>query len=152
LVSRSWSQLWVSCRHDRSEDTGLIHEKYSTLGFFFQKLLKASEDRFQEIIEKTPAGVCITNEKGIYEYVNDAYCKIYGYRADELLGKHFTIVVPKEYKSKLIELHDQFLKEETEIRGEWEVLDKKGEKLFILADAAYIIDKDNKPKKSHFCH
>jgi PAS domain S-box-containing protein len=75
----------------------------------FKKLLKASEDRFQEIIEKTPAGVCITNEKGIYEYVNDAYCKIYGYRADELLGKHFTIVVPKEYKSKLIELHDHFL-------------------------------------------
>jgi diguanylate cyclase (GGDEF)-like protein/PAS domain S-box-containing protein len=116
----------------------------------FKKLLKASEDRFQEIIEKTPAGVCITNEKGIYEYVNDAYCKIYGYRADELLGKHFTIVIPKEYKSKLIELHDHFLSEKTEIRGEWEVLDKKGEKLFILADAAYIIDKDNKPKKVTF--
>ncbi|QEN04332.1 EAL domain-containing protein [Thiospirochaeta perfilievii] len=113
-------------------------------------LLDQSEERFDEIIKKTPAGVCITNEDGVYEYVNASYCKIYGYNKEDLIGKHFTIVVPDENKETLINLHDKFLKDKIEIRGEWEVLNKSGDIVNILADAAFILGKDNSPKKVTF--
>ncbi|MBX3043634.1 MAG: PAS domain S-box protein [Candidatus Kapabacteria bacterium] len=114
--------------------------------------LQESERRFRSIIEKTPIGMCITDDEGLYEYVNPAYCKIYKYMPDELLGKHFTIVVNDEVRSFFKELHDRFIYEgeHVEIRGEWDVVDKYGDKISILADAARIIGIDNKPKKVTF--
>lgn len=48
--------------------------------------VRRSEARLRTIIDSTPLGICITNEDGIFEYVNDAYCRIYGYAPTELIG------------------------------------------------------------------
>ena len=114
--------------------------------------LLASEMRIRSIIEKTPIGMCITNDKGIYEFVNPAYCKIYKYFPEELIGQHFTIVVNDDVKHFFYELHDRFINEgeHVEVRGEWDVVDKYGNKISILADAARIIGVDNRPKKVTF--
>jgi PAS domain-containing protein len=55
--------------------------------------VRRSEARLRTIIDSTPLGICITNEDGIFEYVNDAYCRIYGYAPTELIGEHFTKIV-----------------------------------------------------------
>jgi len=102
------------------------------------------------IIQSTPSGICITDEKGFFEYVNPAYCTIYGFQLDELIGKHFTMVVPESHKSWLIELHDKFIAGTNEVRGEWPVRNKNGEELFILADAVRIFGMDGRPKKVTF--
>lgn len=112
--------------------------------------LAADESAFREIIERTPAGVCVTDENGIYEYVNPAYCRIYHYRPDELVGKHFTMVVAEDQREILSALHDQFIAGQSEIRGEWNVVTREGEPLFVLADAARIIGRDGKPRKVTF--
>ena len=114
--------------------------------------LKGSEERFKNIIKKTPIGMCITDENGYFEFVNPAYCKIYNYTADELIGNHFTMVAENTTRGFLKELHDRFIQEgeHVEVRGEWEVVDKYGNKLFIIADATRIIGFDNKPKKVTF--
>jgi len=116
----------------------------------FEERLKLSDDRFQKTIEKTPIGVCITNEWAEYEYVNPAYCNIYGYSSDELIGKSFTTVVPESMKTYFLDLHTKFLNDGVEIRNEWDVIGKNGETIHILADAARIIGTDGKPRKATF--
>ncbi len=112
--------------------------------------LKQSEGRLRGIIESTPVGICITDENGYYEYANPTYCKLYQYEPEELIGNHFTLVVPDEYRDELIRLHDEFMGRRYELRGEWSVKKKSGEIMNIIADAAYIIDVDGRPKKVTF--
>jgi PAS domain S-box-containing protein len=112
--------------------------------------LKRSETRLRGIIESTPVGICITDEHGYYEYVNPTYCRLYGYEAEELIGNHFTLVVPEAHRDRLIHLHAEFMGRRYELRGEWEVVRRDGSPLAIIADAAYIIDVDGRPKKVTF--
>ncbi len=112
--------------------------------------LERSEKRLREIIETTPVGICITNEDGIFEYVNRPYCRLYQYSPEELVGRHFTVVVPDADRDRLSDLHAEFMGRRWELRGEWRVQRKDGEPLNILADAAYIVDIDGHPKKVTF--
>ncbi|MFW5718111.1 MAG: two-component system sensor histidine kinase NtrB [Spirochaetota bacterium] len=112
--------------------------------------LKRSEARLRGIIESTPVGICITDENGHYEYVNPTYCRLYGYEADELIGNHFTLVVPRAHRDRLMHLHSEFMGRRYELRGEWEVIRRDGSPFAIIADAAYIIDVDGRPKKVTF--
>jgi PAS domain S-box-containing protein len=109
--------------------------------------INKSKARLNGIMHATPIGICITNEDAIFEDVNPAYCKTYGYKREELIGKKFTIVVPEEHHEYLLKLHDEFMGKQYELDGEWQVVNKQGELLTILANAAYIIDYDGKPKK-----
>jgi PAS domain S-box-containing protein len=108
------------------------------------------EDRLQRIIESTPVGICITNEEGIFEYVNPQYCRLYHYDRDELIGQHFTIVVPPADRETLSALHDDFVAGAGEMRGEWRVVRKDGQEMSVLADAALVTDVDGHAKKVTF--
>ncbi len=119
--------------------------------------LRRSEARLQTIIDSTPLGICITNEDGILEYVNDAYCRIYGYSPEELIGEHFTKVVPPDKAQFWREMHDKYMQMTGEeirgysaIRTEWVVRHKDGSPLTILADAARITAEDGRRKKVTF--
>jgi len=112
--------------------------------------LRLSESNLKNILEHTPVGVCITDHKGIFEDVNDAYCHLYGYERVELIGSHFSMVVPPRNRSFLSELHDRFIESGAEIRGEWDVVDKGGHEKAIIADAARIVMADSKVRKVTF--
>ncbi len=108
------------------------------------------EDIFRIAVENTPTGVCITNEYGIFEYVNKAYCNLYEYSQEELLGNNFTMVVPDEHKMALQALHDKYINGTDEVRGEWEVVTRSGNNLTILADAVRVKGVDGRFKKVTF--
>jgi PAS domain S-box-containing protein len=127
-----------------------IHQQRQQIVNRYTRSLERSENRLWEIIENTPIGLCITDEYGYFEYVNPNYCKLYGYEAEELLGHHFTTVVPEDNRKWLTRLHDEFMGRRYELRGEWPVVRKDGMPLTVLADAAYIIDIDEQPKKVTF--
>lgn len=132
------SQLYIGIVEDRTD-------QFTTLAG-----LRQSEDRLEAIFHSTPLGMCITDSKGYFETVNQAYCRLYGYTPQELIGRHFTIVVPESHKAKLAELHDRFIDEGAEIRGEWDVQRKDGSILTILADAVRIVGSDGSYKKVTF--
>ncbi|MCW2279418.1 PAS domain-containing hybrid sensor histidine kinase/response regulator [Heliophilum fasciatum] len=122
----------------------------SSLSTAVHPALSSQELRLSRIIEHTPVGVCITDEAGYFLAVNPAYCRIYGYTADELVGQHFTVVVPPESRQLLCNLHERFIHYGSEIRGEWSVVNKSGKLITILADAALIHDADGQPQKATF--
>jgi PAS domain S-box-containing protein len=115
-----------------------------------ERMLEDSINRFTTVVEDTLTAICITNKQGLYEYVNKGYCKIYGYEREELIGQHFGIVVPEQYKADLNRLHDDFFEKKVEIGGEWTVLNKAGKMFSIIANAAYILGVDGTPKKVTF--
>lgn len=112
--------------------------------------LHDSERRLRKIIDSTPLGICITDKNGFFESVNPAYCKLYKYDRSELIGKHFTVIVAEENKEILTRLHDDFIRGEHELRGEWEVVDRLGKPISIIADAARIVGSDGAPRKVTF--
>jgi len=99
--------------------------------------IEAAPQNAAGIIETTPIGICITDENGHYAAVNEAYCRIYEFSRQELIGKSFTIVVPAEYRENMQVLHRKFLRDKREIAREWTVLTKTGKAIRISVDAAY---------------
>lgn len=115
----------------------------------FEHLIALSPRDAANVINTAPIGICITDAKGNFEMVNPAYCDFYGYEKEELLGQHFTLVVPKAYRAKLSQLHDMFIagNEIQEFRQEWEVRCKNGETRTIIAEAARVHGEDGAPRK-----
>ncbi|ARN76657.1 hypothetical protein BST97_00795 [Nonlabens spongiae] len=114
-----------------------------------QKIVSFFEDHqdvMYQVFELMPIGICVTNEQGIYTDVNATYCDIYGYTREELIGKNFTIVVPDDHQSHLVELHQKFLQERFELKGRWLVKDKKDNLFEIITNAAYLDDGEDDGK------
>ena len=61
--------------------------------------------RLQAIIETAVDGIITIDEKGIVEFVNLSTCKIFGYKADEIIGKNISMLMPSPYH----EQHDGYL-------------------------------------------
>lgn len=98
-----------------------------------------NETFFGKIFETANLGICLTDIQGRFVAVNPAYCSIYGYEEAELIGNHFTMVVPEEYKKTLSQLHDDFLlRKQEEIGTEWEVIGKNGRHIHIYATAGIL--------------
>lgn len=114
------------------------------------ELTTATTDRARLIIDSTPIAICITDEKGYYQYANPRYRELTQYAPEELIGNHFSMMVPPETKGELAYLHDEFMGQRYELEGQWEIINRRGERIPILANAAYIIDVDGRPKKVTF--
>jgi len=70
---------------------GLMHD--ITAQKAAEEALKASEERYRAVWENSPIGISLTDRDGIYRYVNPAYCTMYGYSEQELIGKAFFRII-----------------------------------------------------------
>lgn len=116
------------------------------------QLFNRSKRNTENVIKAAPIGICITTPEGHFEMANPAYCEFYGYREEDVLNRHFTLVVPEESRAILSALHDDFMQgnESQELRQEWDVVTRDGEKRTIIAEAARIEGEDGKPRKVTF--
>lgn len=112
-----------------------------------KRLLQENPENFDEIIEDTFLGICITDENGNFVAVNEAYCLMYGYSREELVGNPFVMVLEESQRDKLQELHDLFMKFKDEIMRNWRVQRKDGSQIHIFADAGYSDVIQNRPRK-----
>lgn len=90
------------------------------------------------VFNSTDIGICVTDDEGRFVAVNQGYCELYGYDRDELMGQHFSLVVPGSNKEKASKMHDEFIESGKEIPGEWTVVNKKGKELSIFVSAQLI--------------
>jgi len=124
------------------------------VNLFKTKQVKISIDenpeKYQEVIDESEYGICVTDEKGIFVAVNDNYTKIYGYTKEELIGNHFSMVVHEDNKPLLSSLHDDFIESQTEISRTWEVKGKAGNTIKINVDARFTDKINDAPHKLTF--
>lgn len=56
--------------------------------------LRDSDNLSASTVDSTKLGICLTDDRGRFLQVNRAYADLYGYRAEELVGQPFTLVLP----------------------------------------------------------
>lgn len=99
------------------------------------------------LFQHMPIGICVTDEMGLFTDVNATYCDIYGYTKDELVGNHFTYVVPDDKQEELIGYHEEFMQKEYELQGSWIVKDKSNNRFEIIANAAFLRTPETNEKR-----
>jgi two-component system CheB/CheR fusion protein len=99
--------------------------------------LEDSERFISTIFSVTDVGFCLTDSDGNFAKVNEGYCRLYGYQEDELLGQHFTMMLPPETRAAAERLHTDFLAGKAEeMPGEWVVQHRDGTPFHILVTAS----------------
>ncbi|MFW0778176.1 MAG: sensor histidine kinase [Rickettsiales bacterium] len=68
------------------------------------RLLK-NEGRLQAVLDETVDGIITINDKGSIETFNKACENIFGYHADEVIGKNVKVLMPEPYRHE----HDGYL-------------------------------------------
>jgi diguanylate cyclase (GGDEF)-like protein/PAS domain S-box-containing protein len=58
--------------------------------------LEAGRNLMAATLDVLPVGVCLTDEGGFYRMMNDAYCAIYEYDREEMLGQHYSVIMPPD--------------------------------------------------------
>ncbi len=72
--------------------------------------LRHSEESLSAIFESLDAGVVIINYSGIITKANTTIKTIYQYSQDELIGKHFEILLPEPARQEHLEFLNEFVK------------------------------------------
>ena len=100
--------------------------------------LNASESRLRSILEQAPVAVAVCDAAGRLQSVNAAYCRMFGYSSDELIGQPMTIITPPAFRDVTAELYRRFLETGQGLRGEWDACTKDGRSLTILSSGTLL--------------
>ena len=63
--------------------------------------IRKSKEKYQMLVEKLDEGVLLENAKGEISFVNPKTAKLLGYTEGELIGQHWSYIVPKEFVDKI---------------------------------------------------
>ncbi|MDD5297933.1 MAG: response regulator [Rhodocyclaceae bacterium] len=74
----------------------------------------------------SPAGISVSDEKGRYLDVNPAYCHMFGYGRDELLGQTFGLILPEDQRSREDTLLQMALTQDSGASDLWKVRRRDG--------------------------
>ncbi len=130
----------------KNADNNVEIVSYSSLDITDQKNVETNlaeqEQLINSIFNVVDVGICVTNKDGKFVKVNQAYCDIYGYEMEEVIGQHFTIVVPEKEREQVAELHTKFLDGHPETAGTWKVMRKTGEIISVTVTAARLVTEE----------
>ncbi|MBD3341539.1 MAG: PAS domain S-box protein [Candidatus Lokiarchaeota archaeon] len=114
--------------------------------YVLEKKLKKTEEKHKLISENANDLICIVNEKGIYEYVNEeTHYKIMGYTQEEMVGNSLIDYIHPDDKKKAI---DALLKgkEKGEASVDLRVQHKQNKWIWVSVKGKTFIDNDNRLK------
>ncbi|MFX1517216.1 MAG: PAS domain S-box protein [Promethearchaeota archaeon] len=66
-----------------------------------EKEIWKSKEKYQMLVEKLEEGVLLENAEGEISFVNPKTAKLLGYTEEELVGQHWSFIVPKEYLDQI---------------------------------------------------
>ncbi len=96
------------------------------------------------ILEALPIGVCLTDETGHYRFMNDAYCAIYEYVREEMIGQHYSVIMPPDQIDLANAYYERLLSGDTGIPVERKRQRKDGSIIYIEAANALVQDVDGR--------
>jgi len=135
----------------RDEVEGKLRQRTDIMHDFIQQLeqemeerrkveqtLRLSEERFRSVIERSPVAIAVMNEHGTFEYVNSAFCQIYGYMASELIGEQLQLILLPHRRTLFEQVYKAAFQGGNHLSGEWDMCHKDGSAMTVLADTVLI--------------
>ncbi|MCS7018359.1 MAG: chemotaxis protein CheB [Cytophagales bacterium] len=108
-----------------------------------QKKQLHNENMITAVFATTDIGISIADAQGRFVTVNPGLCQMLGYETYELIGQHFTIIIPPEYRKEANERH-RFCLEGNKISGEYKYLHRNGTLIDVFKNKSCITDADDK--------
>lgn len=91
-----------------------------------------------------PMGIAVIDADGIYRSVNPAHCTLYGWRADELVGRPFTMVVAPDRRASAMARHRLFMAGGQALDGEFQVQHRDGRSIDVLLHSVAVAGQDGR--------
>lgn len=107
---------------------------------FFRTMVEAyslesdKESRQRELLalfDISPAGIAVADEQGRYVDVNPAYCAMFGYSRQELIGNTFALILTDELLPLENEILQRALTQVEDKPSQWQVRRKDGDLLWV---------------------
>ena len=100
-----------------------------------------------QVLQQSPIGIAVVDHGGLFFEVNPAYCAIYGYRSDQLIGRRFTIVFAPAQRAAVLQRHRDFLDLGLPMKGEFQARGADGRDLAILVDSVRLPGPDGAARR-----
>ena len=108
-----------------------------------RKSADQAESQLKHIVTEAPLGVCMYNDEGIFEFVNQRYADIYGYESPQvMIGEHFTIIIPEAQREEWREAMTEAMKAGETFDGVFDVVNVKGEEMKVRVSSAKLEGND----------
>lgn len=97
------------------------------------------ESRLAALIEQAPDGIFVSDETGRFVEVNEAACRMLGYRPEELIGKTRLELVASRDHERLAQVLEQMRRGETVV-AEWLLRKRDGTEIPVEASSKFLRD------------
>jgi PAS domain S-box-containing protein len=89
-------------------------------------------ERFRAILDQIEDGCCVVDLRGNYLFVNDAFCRLYGFQRHDILGSNFKQSAGPEREAKLREMYHQVFTTGDPIKAfEYQIFPNNGPALWV---------------------
>ena len=119
--------------------TGKALDRIDTARTTSERALAEREERLRDLIQQASDGVFLADLDGRYTEVNDAGCKMLGYRREDLIGKTIMDLLPAADLPRLHASKAALLRGDPQV-DEWTVLRRDGTPLPVEVSAKILPD------------
>ncbi len=144
LLSRKGRRFWVEVREEPVVRNGRTTAVVGSLTDITDR--KQSQERLALLahaLRSVGEGVCMTSADDRIQFVNDAFCRLYGYTEAELVGQHIGMLRVDDVQQPLAKIRDVTL--DTGWHGEvWNVR-KDGTQILVSLSTSTVRDEHGNP-------
>lgn len=122
----------------------LVHAADVTARVRGERAHRESESLLGAILETCAVGLCLCDQRGRFVSVNRAFCELFGYRPEELIGRIFSKILPSEEHDHANELFQRYLGGESKSGDTMELRARRrdGTVLYIALSASLLYRED----------
>jgi two-component system, cell cycle sensor histidine kinase and response regulator CckA len=103
--------------------------------------LQDSEDRFRQFFEGAADVMFETDDEGYFRFVNPAATRLFGYDAQEILGRRFTEFIRDDHRRRIFDHYrNQADRREPASYVEFPALAKSGDEIWVGQNAWLVVD------------
>jgi two-component system cell cycle sensor histidine kinase/response regulator CckA len=130
-------------RQDSIQELAFLRQRNAEFELV-KEALRKSEDRYRTLVENATDMVYKTDETGHFTFVNPAMLRITGYEEDEIIGKHYPILLRPDMRDDATKFFGrQFIKRLQNTYSEYPIITKENHELWFGQNTQLIVDNGN---------